>query len=96
MFSFFLPGCGLKRYIPKGRVYWINCIVYTYVEKPHRTYQNKHFFWEMDGYQVSSCAVTKNNINSVIAKITTKTTDQAESCFKLYFRFSQMDGIRDA
>ena len=50
----------------------------------------------MDGYQVSSCAVTKNNINSVIAKITTKTTDQAESCFKLYFRFSQMDGTRDA
>ena len=50
----------------------------------------------MDGYQVSSCAVTKNNINSVIAKITTKTTDQAESRFKLYFCFSQMDGIRDA
>ena len=50
----------------------------------------------MDGYQVSSCAVTKNNIDSVIAKITTKTTDQAESCFKLYFRFSQMDGTRDA
>ena len=50
----------------------------------------------MDGYQVSSCAVTKNNIDSVIAKITTKTTDQAESSFKLYFRFSQMDGTRDA